>query len=96
MGNHEFDGRIIVLIIDAKSLNDRTHRIFEQLKHHVVQMRGHIHKLNVARAEHLYLGCLEETIVLFANETCVGNGVHSDLPNIGLDANDTHVVVTRG
>ncbi|KAJ2393324.1 hypothetical protein GGI05_002451 [Coemansia sp. RSA 2603] len=55
LSDNNLDWRVAVSLV-AVELNDGTQRVFQKLKDHVVQMRGHVHELEVLGAVQLDLG----------------------------------------
>lgn len=54
------------------------------------QMTGHIHEVEVLRADELNGGTLEQSKVLFADVGCVLNRFARNLVDVGLRANNSH------
>lgn len=90
--NHQLDGWVFILVVGAKSLHNSTQRVLEQLKHHMVQMRRHIHEFNVTGTKHLDFWGSKQSIMVLANESGIGNGILSNVLDVCPGTNDTDII----
>lgn len=92
MCNDQLDRWVFIFVIWAKSLDHGTQRVLEQLKHHMVQMRWHIHEFNVTGAKHLYLWGSKESVMVLTNKPGIGNSILSNVLNVCPGTYNTYII----
>lgn len=83
------------LLVGAVGFDDGAQAVLKGFEEHVRQVAGHVHEVEIGRANKTDLGRVEEAVVVLADEAGVFDCLLRQVAHVGVRADDADVVGIR-